>query len=288
MAGSRNTTGGVTALSSVRPTAVLEILTDDVSVILDETPSRARHPQSPFEIGLSLVDRILLAHHRDEGARLAVQTLGVDLGIPAAAWSEYRSSSSAGFKLLDIAGPGDRRARGPLSDLFLRGSRTTRIQGLIAGFRNALRVQVPKVVDADGVVLLFAHSTLATEYAARAIREALTSIPVATRDSPIDRQAEARWTDAATEVLRLEQLTPRETQVLELLAEGGTSARIAETLEISPNTVRTHVQNILSKLAVGSRLEAAAIAARSGIGNLRRPVTGWGDRVEKSTETSRA
>ncbi len=58
------------------------------------------------------------------------------------------------------------------------------------------------------------------------------------------------------------QLTTRERQVLQLLAEGCSSQQIAARLRVSPNTVRTHVQGILSKLQVHSRLEAAAFAVR--------------------------
>lgn len=65
------------------------------------------------------------------------------------------------------------------------------------------------------------------------------------------------------------QLTPRELEVLALLAEGATSRRIAEELGVSPNTVRTHVQGILSKLQVHSRLEAAAFAVRHGLVKVR-------------------
>lgn len=60
-------------------------------------------------------------------------------------------------------------------------------------------------------------------------------------------------------------LTRRELQVLELLARGVRGREIARTLGIRPNTVRTHVQNILTKLQVHSRLEAASIAAREGL-----------------------
>ena len=65
--------------------------------------------------------------------------------------------------------------------------------------------------------------------------------------------------------LLAEQLTAREIEVLQLLAEGATSAQMAEQLDVSPNTVRTHVQGILSKLQVHSRLEAAAFAVRNGL-----------------------
>jgi two-component system nitrate/nitrite response regulator NarL len=61
------------------------------------------------------------------------------------------------------------------------------------------------------------------------------------------------------------QLTPRERDVLELLVEGMSGARIAEHLRISHNTVRTHVQSILAKLQVHSRLEAAAFAVEHGL-----------------------
>ena len=61
------------------------------------------------------------------------------------------------------------------------------------------------------------------------------------------------------------QLTEREHEVLQLLSEGATSARIADRLSISRNTVRTHVQSVLGKLGVHSRLEAAAFAVRHGL-----------------------
>lgn len=67
------------------------------------------------------------------------------------------------------------------------------------------------------------------------------------------------------------QLTSREREVLELLVEGAGGSRIAEHLQISPNTVRTHVQSILTKLQVHSRLEATAVAVRHGLVNGHRP-----------------
>jgi two-component system nitrate/nitrite response regulator NarL len=60
----------------------------------------------------------------------------------------------------------------------------------------------------------------------------------------------------------LAQLTSRELEVLELLSAGRASEDIATALHISRNTVRTHVQGILAKLGVHSRLQAAAFASR--------------------------
>jgi DNA-binding NarL/FixJ family response regulator len=59
-----------------------------------------------------------------------------------------------------------------------------------------------------------------------------------------------------------QQLTRRELEVLELLTEGANSREISGALGVAPNTVRTHVQSILFKLQVHSRLEAAAFAVR--------------------------
>lgn len=57
---------------------------------------------------------------------------------------------------------------------------------------------------------------------------------------------------------RLQRLTPREGQVLRLLAHGLGTKEMADTLSISPATIRNHVQSILDKLSVHSRLEAVA------------------------------
>jgi DNA-binding NarL/FixJ family response regulator len=67
----------------------------------------------------------------------------------------------------------------------------------------------------------------------------------------------------------IEQLTRREIQVLEALAEGLTNRQIAERLHMSVDTERTHMMNILSKLGVHSRLQALLFAARYGIIELR-------------------
>jgi DNA-binding NarL/FixJ family response regulator len=60
-------------------------------------------------------------------------------------------------------------------------------------------------------------------------------------------------------------LTPRETEVLALLATGLGNAAIAERLYISPKTASVHVSNILGKLEVANRVEAAAAAHRLGL-----------------------
>jgi DNA-binding NarL/FixJ family response regulator len=61
----------------------------------------------------------------------------------------------------------------------------------------------------------------------------------------------------------LSRLSPRERQVLALLSKGWDNARIGRDLFISQHTVRTHIQNILEKLGMHSKLEAATYAMRS-------------------------
>lgn len=62
----------------------------------------------------------------------------------------------------------------------------------------------------------------------------------------------------------VEKLTPRETEVLHLLARGLPNKEIAAELSISQRTVKFHVSAILGKLGASNRTEAVALAARHG------------------------
>jgi two-component system nitrate/nitrite response regulator NarL len=73
-------------------------------------------------------------------------------------------------------------------------------------------------------------------------------------------------TDPTEELLRF--LTPRERQVLHQILAGKSTRELARDLTIATSTARTHVQNVLVKLGVHSRLEAAAMVSR-----VRRPLT---------------
>jgi DNA-binding NarL/FixJ family response regulator len=63
----------------------------------------------------------------------------------------------------------------------------------------------------------------------------------------------------------LEQLTPREIQVLKEIASGATNSEIASHLFISINTVKNHIHNILEKLGLKDRRELAAFARQHGV-----------------------
>ena len=83
---------------------------------------------------------------------------------------------------------------------------------------------------------------------------------------PIDDEGgrESQPTAAPTELERL-GLTARECEVLALVADGRSNSQIAEELFISRKTASVHVSNILSKLGVTTRVEAAALAHRRGL-----------------------
>jgi DNA-binding NarL/FixJ family response regulator len=64
----------------------------------------------------------------------------------------------------------------------------------------------------------------------------------------------------------LTELSPREREVLALVAEGQTNKDIASALYVSPNTVKRHVTSLLNKLHASTRVQLATIAARQGLG----------------------
>jgi len=89
----------------------------------------------------------------------------------------------------------------------------------------------------------------------------------AARPAPAEQPPERLERDDHTELL-LRSLSERERQILDLLTRGYSNRRIAEACYLSLNTVRTHVQNVLIKLGVHSKLEAAALAVRQGLARI--------------------
>lgn len=96
---------------------------------------------------------------------------------------------------------------------------------------------------------------------------------VAEGASLLDPTQTARWLaavgrarDAGWEArLMREKLSPRELEVLQLLAQGLGGEAIGERLTVSPETAHTHIRNLRAKLGASSRLEAVALALRLGL-----------------------
>lgn len=83
-----------------------------------------------------------------------------------------------------------------------------------------------------------------------------------------DLQSEANAADAFPQrksVRRIEPLTPREREVLELVAEGLSNRAIAVELGISEHTVKFHVGSLLAKFGATTRAELVALAVRNGL-----------------------
>jgi two-component system, NarL family, nitrate/nitrite response regulator NarL len=101
----------------------------------------------------------------------------------------------------------------------------------------------------------------------RAGREVVAAVETAARgDVAFPASVLARLLPRGTAAPRQTgALTPREVEVLRLMADGRSSRDIADTLVLSVSTIRNHTQNILTKLGAHSRLEAVTIATRQGI-----------------------
>ncbi len=84
-----------------------------------------------------------------------------------------------------------------------------------------------------------------------------------------------RHGEAAAPSQLVELLTPREREVLILLADGLSNHQIGEQLHLSPSTIKDYVSTVLGKLGATNRVQAAVIAHRAGLGtHQNRPIEG--------------
>lgn len=93
------------------------------------------------------------------------------------------------------------------------------------------------------------------------LRTARGDPPTSSVEEPRNR-AGGRTEDSTCQSAVLYSLTPREVEILEALAKGWSTQQIADRLYISVATVRNHVQNVLRKLEVHSKVEAVSLALR--------------------------
>ena len=95
-----------------------------------------------------------------------------------------------------------------------------------------------------------------------AVGEALISPHIASK--VLQRVRATSTSPEIADTIRSE-LSDREVEVLKLIANGTDNAQIAAELHISPKTVKNHISNILMKLQIDNRIQAAVYAVRSGI-----------------------
>ena len=98
----------------------------------------------------------------------------------------------------------------------------------------------------------------------RAVAAGAEVLPQALTNSLFTQIARNAPTKDKAQVLEAVRLTNRERQVIDLLGEGLSNKEIATRLHIAVHTVKSHVHNVLEKLALHSRLEVAAFSHGSG------------------------
>jgi two-component system, NarL family, nitrate/nitrite response regulator NarL len=181
------------------------------------------------------LDVVAVARTAEEGSRLAAehepQVIMVDLGLPDASGltlGKQLIEDHPDAKVMVLSGRNDPHAvRDAVS----------------SGFHGYITKDIPM-----------------SRFPER-VRSALNGQMVVPPRSQPERLNGSSPEDASVALLA-RQLTNRELEVLGHLVRGSDNKQIATQLTVSPNTVRTHVQSILTKLQVKSRLQAAAFAAR--------------------------
>lgn len=170
-----------------------------------------------------------------------------------------------------------RQARKHKPDVVLLDVRLGEADGLEAVKRIRSAASAAKVVMLSAfdnpTYVARAVAAGAHDYLLKTISRAdlIAAVKAAAANDPATRSGELRR--VAAQMSRREKsdatgvlLTARETQVLRLIAMGLANQEIADALEISIETVKEHVQNLLRKLGVGDRTQAAVWALRHGLG----------------------
>ena len=126
-------------------------------------------------------------------------------------------------------------------------------EDLSAALQNGARGYLIKNIDAD--------------YLVRAIRRAAAGEAVVAEAMTAKLVAQLKGGNSAKvePISELDKLTPREKDILACLARGESNKMIARTLSVAESTVKIHVQNVLKKLSLSSRVQAAVFAVEHGM-----------------------
>lgn len=141
---------------------------------------------------------------------------------------------------------------------------TTRVL-VLTSFATDDKVYPAIQAGADGYLLKDSGATTLLQ-AIRNVHQGQTSL-----HPEITKKVLQRIARGPEQPLAPEQLTSREVDVLRLVAQGLSNQQIADRLVVSEPTVRTHMTNILGKLQLTSRTQAALYALQQGIASLQDP-----------------
>ena len=191
------------------------------------------------------------------------EALAIPYGVARARWRQAEAALAAGD-----GRPGRASARRPLLEA-VRLARELGARPLLRELEElAGRARIPIPEAEDGVAAESGSSTAGSRVAVMA------GVRSSDGGRSSDGTAEARglareFVGPARPKAAVFGLSPREREVLLLLSAGRTNREIGEHLFISQKTVGVHVGNILSKLGVSGRVEAAAVAIRLGLTDRR-------------------
>jgi DNA-binding NarL/FixJ family response regulator len=203
--------------------------------------------------------------HRAFGEALAV-ALGkeedlevLEVTADGATAAEAAESQLPDVALIDLQMPG---IDGLETSRRIRSTSTETAVIILTGSEDELAIGRAIQAGAQG----YLRKTVGISELADAVRRAHRGEPLNPQDEiefALRRlgRLRARDDDVAQ---RFDRLTPRELQILQLLADGRAPEAIATELGVSRNTLRTHIQNVLMKLGVHSKLDAIVAAIRHG------------------------
>jgi DNA-binding CsgD family transcriptional regulator len=134
-----------------------------------------------------------------------------------------------------------------------------------AAWRSDVRAVLPADVDATTLGAVITVIAAGLSVAPPASARGADTLPDGRPGDRVGIWAEALDHSGAEDDEPAVMLTPREREVLALLAAGASNKAIALALDLSVHTVKFHVASLIEKLGAGSRLEAVAIAIRTGL-----------------------
>jgi DNA-binding NarL/FixJ family response regulator len=153
----------------------------------------------------------------------------------------------------------------------------------MSGFEAIRRIRDGNHEVAIGVLTMFetqesiqqaleagASGYLAKDATPAHLREAAVALADGKRVVTIPQPSRSR-ADAATASRVLADLTPRELEVLQVLASGASNEAIARSMGISPRTLRNHISNTYHKLGIFDRAQAVIVAIREGLVEVEPP-----------------